>query len=208
MALAFDQGRQHRLLVVPPLFDEHNRLRRLIVEVMRRLDAAGIDAFLPDLPGCNESLAPLEAQTIAGWQAAVAAAAGHFGATHVVGVRGGALLVPGSLPGWLYAPLKGAAILRQLLRVRILAAREAGRAETQHGLMAEALESGIELAGFRLGPDLVRGLQSALPPVAVGLTEIGQDLVGGAGLWLRAEPDEDRAQADTLAAILAVGIKA
>lgn len=208
MALSFDHGRARRLLVVPALFDEHNRLRRLTVEVLRRLDGAGIDAFLPDLPGTNESLQPLEKQSVSSWQTAIAAAARHFGATHVLGVRGGALLAPAGLPGWLYAPLRGASILRQLMRVRILAAREAGRAETQDGLMAEALDHGVELAGYRLGAGLVRQLQSALPPVAVGLAEIAQDMVGGAGLWLRAEPDEDRAQADTLAAILAVGIKA
>jgi hypothetical protein len=208
MALAFDRGRAFRLLVVPALFDEHNRLRRLTVEVMRRLDGAGIDAFLPDLPGSNESLQALASQTIASWQAAIAATARHFAPTHVLGVRGGALLVPDGLPGWLYAPVKGATILRQLLRVRILAAREAGRSETQDGLMAEALEHGVELAGFHLGAELVRGLQAQVPPQRSELSEIVQAMVGGAGLWLRAEPDEDRAQADALAAILAVGIKA
>ena len=33
-------------------------------------------------------------------------------------------------------------------------------------------------------------------------------MLGGGGLWLRAEPGEDRAQADALAAIIAIGIKA
>src|SRR5690606_34249762 len=67
-ALAFDEGREARLLVLPALFDEANKLRRFSAEVMRRLDAAGIDTLLPDLPGCNESLAPLEGQTLAGWR--------------------------------------------------------------------------------------------------------------------------------------------
>ena len=51
------------------MFDEANKLRHFTIELMRRLDTAGIDTFLPDLPGCNESLAPLEAQT--GWQRSV-----------------------------------------------------------------------------------------------------------------------------------------
>jgi hypothetical protein len=92
--LALEHRREYRLLIVPALFDEANRLRRFAVEVMRRLDAAGIDAFLIDLPGCNESLAPLRDQSIELWRAAAASAAQHFGATHVLGMRGGALLLP------------------------------------------------------------------------------------------------------------------
>ena len=63
-AAAFDKGRAHRLLVLPAWFDEGNKLRHFTVETMRRLDGAGIDSFLPDLPGCNESLAPLETQAL------------------------------------------------------------------------------------------------------------------------------------------------
>ena len=208
LALTFDARRQHRLLVIPALFDEANKLRRLTVEVMRRLDAAGIDCFLPDLPGTNESLQALTVQTVAGWQAAIAEAAFNFGVTHVLAVRGGALVMPTGLPGWRYAPVKGATILRQLLRGRIVAAREAGRDETQDALLAEGLEHGLELAGYRLNAEFLREFQSLMPAVTVGVSDIEQDMVGGGGLWLRAEPDDDRAQADTLAAIVAVGIKA
>lgn len=203
-ALAFDQGRRHRLLIVPALFEEAGRMRRLTVEVMRRLDAAGIDCFLPDLPGCNESQASLEAQTLDTWRAATAAAAEHFRASHVLGVRGGALLLP-ALPGWRYAPVKGANLLRQMLRARIVVSREAGLAETQESLLETGSRRGLELVGYRLGPDLLAQLQSAEPAPA---SDIAQDLLGGAGLWLRAEPGEDRGQADALAAIVAVGIVA
>jgi hypothetical protein len=206
-ALAFDRGRAYRLLIVPALFDEANRLRRLTVEVMRRLDAAGIDSFLIDLPGCNESLAPLEEQTIELWREAVAAAADHFGATHVLGIRGGTLLLPTPVPGWRYAPVNGANLLRQMLRARIVAAREAGADESQESLLEAGLTEGLDLAGHRLGANMVRGLQSAKPPVTTQHADIAQDMVGGGGLWVRAEPSEDRAQADALAAILAIGMK-
>lgn len=204
-ALAFDQGRPHRLLIVPALFEEANRMRRLTVEVMRRLDAAGIDCFLPDLPGCNESLVSLETQTIETWRGAMAAAAGHFKATHVLGIRGGTLIQP-ALPGWRYGPVKGANILRQMLRARIVVSREAGLTETQESLLEIGSRDGLELVGYRLGSGLLAGLQSAAPSDSG--SEILQDMVGGSGLWLRAEPGEDRAQADAVAAIIAVGIKA
>jgi hypothetical protein len=206
--LAFEQGRPFRLLIVPALFEEANRMRRLTVEVMRRLDAAGIDCFLIDLPGCNESLQPLEVQTIESWQTAVCRAAEHFQPTHALGIRGGGLLLSGAIPGWRYAPINGANLLRQMLRARIIASREASVTESQEGLLANGLNDGLDLSGYRLGGEFLRQFQSATPAVAHNLADIPQDMVGGGGLWLRAEPGEDRAQADALAAILAVGIKA
>lgn len=205
-ALACDRGRKARLLVIPALFDEANKLRRLTVEVMRRLDRAGVDCFLPDPPGCNESTAPLEIQTPESWRAAMRAAAAEFAATHVLALRGGALIAPEGLPGWHYAPVKGAAILRQMLRARTLAAREAGREETAEAIMAAARGDGVELAGYRLGAAMVRAFETLTPAPAPGVFQIDQDMIGGSGLWLRAEPSENRMQADALAAIIAVGI--
>lgn len=206
-ALCFDATRAWRLLIVPALFEEANRLRRLTVEVMRRLDGAGIDSFLPDLPGGNESLQPLAEQSPELWRQAMAAAAAHFGATHILGMRGGALIMPAGLPGWHYAPVNGASMLRQMFRARILADREAGRDETQEGLMAVGREQGIDLSGYRLGPGFLAEFESLKPLATPNVQTIDQAMVGGGGLWLRAEPGEDRTQADALAAILAIGIK-
>ncbi len=206
-ALGFDAGRERRLLVIPALFDEGHKLRRLCVETMRRLDAAGIDCFLPDLPGTNESMQDLATIGLEDWQAAMSAAANAFAATHVLALRGGALLVPEGLPGWTCAPTKGASQLRTLLRARTLSAREAGREESADALLAEARSQGIELAGYRLSAMMAEALQAAVPVARPGLSVIEQELLGGAGLWLRAEPDEDPAQADALAAVIAMGLK-
>lgn len=202
----FDSGRAKRLLIVPALFDEANRLRRLTVEVLRRLDGAGIDTCLPDLPGCNESLQEHSKVSLEDWASAMVAAARHFRASHVLAIRGGALVVPQSLPGWRYAPVNGATILRQMLRMRILASREAGREETQGSLIEQGMADGLELAGYRFSPAMVAGLQSATPPEETEQSIIGQDMLGGSPLWLRAEPDEDREQADALAAVIALGM--
>lgn len=205
-AVAFDNGREHRLLIVPALFDEANRMRRFSLEVMRRLDRAGIDCFLPDLPGCNESLQTLDSQTPESWRAAMTAAAVHFRTSHVLSIRGGALVAP-NLPGWRYAPASGASLLRQMLRTRIVASREAGMDETQDALLAEGLAKGIELSGHRLSAKFIEQFQNDVPKSS-SQVEIGQDMLGGGGLWLRAEPGENRPQTDALAAIIAVGIKA
>ncbi|MDE2301799.1 MAG: hypothetical protein KGK11_04485 [Sphingomonadales bacterium] len=204
-ALVCDRRRSRRLLVVPALFEAGNRLRRFTVEVMRRLDAAGVDGFLPDLPGTGESLAPLAAQTPASWRAAMRAAADHFAATAVLAIHGGALLAPPALPGWRYAPADGAALLRPMLRARVLASREAGAEETSAGLLEQGRRAGLDLAGYALGAAFLAEF-AVLEPETSGQTVITQDMIGGGGLWLRAEPGESREQADALAAIVALGI--
>jgi hypothetical protein len=206
-ALSLDRGRPWRLLIVPAMLDEGNRMRRFTAEVMRRLDRAGIDSFLPDLPGTNESLQLLERQTPADWRAAMLAAKRHFDASHVLALRGGALVAPQGLHSWHLAPVKGASLLRQMLRARILARREMGREESQQGLMDLGLAEGLELAGYRLGAGFLRELQGLEPATSQHITTIGQDMLGGSALWLRAEPDEDAMQADSLAAIISVGIR-
>jgi hypothetical protein len=203
-ALTFGRRRSKRLLIVPALFDEANRLRRLAVETMRRLDGAGIDSILPDLPGTNESLQPLAIQEPHDWADAMTAAARQFGATHVLGMRGGCLFTQVGLPALHYAPVKAASLLRQMLRARTLAAREAGREETREGLMELALAHGIELTGHRLGAEFIRQFEPLEPP-GEAIT-IAQDTIGGSGLWLRAEPGESADQADALAAAIAVAL--
>lgn len=104
--LSFDSERRQRILLIPALLDEANRMRRFSVEVMRRLDGAGFDSFLPDLPGTNESTVDLASVTPGDWSCAMAAAANSFGATHVLALRGGGLFWPECLPGWHYGPVK------------------------------------------------------------------------------------------------------
>jgi len=202
LLVGFDRGRAVRVLVLPAWFDEANKLRRFTVEVMRRLDAAGIDSLLPDLPGCNESLEPLEKQTLARWRAVAHAAGEGLGATHVLAIRAGAILAPEGLPGWHYAPQSGAKLLRAMIRARTIAAREAGKFETYEALAALGRTEGLVLGGWHLGAAMVEALESAEPTLAPGQSEIAQSALGGPGLWLRAEPDEDAAQADALVALI------
>ncbi|TMM50031.1 hypothetical protein [Qipengyuania marisflavi] len=206
MMLGFDQARELRLLVIAPLFDEANKFRRQTLEIMRRLDAEGIDSFLPDLPGCNESSTPLTEQSLATWRSAAMAAAKHIRATHCFAIRSGCWLAPPAVPGWLYAPAKPKQVLRGMVRARTLAAREAGREETAETLMAEARIAGIELSGWQLGHKLVRELEAGEFAPAETHILIEQAVISGAPLWLRAEPDEDAAQADALAGVVANGM--
>lgn len=202
LAVVFDRARPVRLLIVPPLFEEMNRTRRMLIETQRRLDALGLDSMLPDLPGCNESLQTFSAQSLGSWRSSMEAASRHFAATHVLAVRGGALVFPTCLPGWVLEPIKGASILRQLLRARVLSAKEAGREENSTDLLEEGRNIGLELAGYRLSAALVAGLDSAVPEDE-GQRVIRQAELGGSALWLRSEPGEDPAQSAALAQIIA-----
>ena len=190
------------MLIVPPLFEEMNRTRRMLVEMQRQLDALGVDSMLPDLPGCNESPQAFSAQSLGSWRDAMAAAARHFAATHVLAVRGGALVFPTNLPGWVLEPLKGSSILRQLLRARMLAAKEAGREESSADLLEQGRNHGLELAGYQLSAALVAGLDAAVPQDE-GQVVLRQAALGGIALWLRSEPGEDPAQSASLARIIA-----
>lgn len=206
LLLAFDRGRAVRVLVCPAWFDEANKLRRFTVEVMRRLDRAGIDALLPDLPGCNESLSPLYDQTLEGWCSHMTAAAEALRATHVLALRAGALVAPQGLPGWHYAAQSGPKTLRGMVRARVIASREAGIAETSEGLTEQGRAAGLVLSGWAIGPRMFIALESAEPALGARQSDIAQSALGGPGLWLRAEPDEDAAQADRLAALIAQSV--
>ena len=195
-----------RVLIVPALFDEANRTRRMLAETMRVLADAGIACVLPDLPGCNEGLAPLDAQDLTSWRAAMVAATDYFSATHVLSLRGGAVVAPLSLPGWRFEPIAGAQVLRPMLRARTVAAREEGRSETMDGLLEQGRSAGIELAGYRLGAAMVRDLAAAALPDLSAQAVLNLEDLGGTALWLRSEPGEDAELSAALAARLVAGL--
>jgi hypothetical protein len=115
------------VLALPPLFEEANRTRAMLVDVLRRLAALGIGSALPDLPGQGESGMPTHAARLTSWrQAAASAAAALPSPVHVVAWRGGSLIDREISPTsrWHLSPLHGEAIVRDLLRVRQLARSE------------------------------------------------------------------------------------
>jgi hypothetical protein len=201
-ALCFGLHSDRHILIVPPLFDEMNRVRRMLVQAMRALDALGCGTALPDLPGCNESTAALEQQDLAIWQRAVAAAAEQLGATHIASLRGGTLVDEGAarLPHWRLAPVNGQSLLKAMIRTRIAGAKEDGVTLTEAALMEKAQQGPIDVAGNRLSSAMVAGLTVAVPLDLANCTvrKLGEDIPGST-LWLRAEPQDDPAMADAIA---------
>lgn len=203
--LYFGAGGDCTLLLIPPLFDEMNRLRHVLVSAMRSLAEQGINCALIDLPGCNESMAALESQSLVRWRDAVAACADVLGVTHVAAFRGGALIDEGvaQLPHWRLAPAKGSMLLKTMIRTRIAGEKEAGNQISEAMLLETAQEQPIELAGNMMGPEMIAQLAVAEPAPLPQLVErkLGED-IAGSPLWLRAEPQDDPDFATNIAADL------
>ncbi len=203
LLVSLDADRDTRILVLPAWFEEANKLRRFTIEVMRLFDIAGIDSFLPDLPGCNESLSPLSQQTVRGWRDAAQSAAEQMRATHVLAIRGGALIAPAMLPGWQYAPETGARQVKTMLRAQVIALREKGVQASTEALQEDGRRDGLMLAGWEIGPQMFHDLEAAQsPPCIDGQMVIPASSLDGRPLWLRAEPSHDPAQAHALAALI------
>ncbi|PQM28002.1 hypothetical protein CVO77_05600 [Sphingopyxis lindanitolerans] len=196
------------VLIVPPLFDEANRLRRTLVLAMRALAEKGFAAILPDLPGQNESLVALADVDLDRWQAALAdVSAGLAGPVIVASIRGGALIDHRAKAAawWRLAPVGGASLLRTMMRARVAADREAGVESSLDSLQEAAGAAPLLLAGNALSPAMVAQLgraeaQDVAPLRSVGL---GAEGITGTPLWLRAEPGEDAAMAAAIAADIA-----
>lgn len=198
------------ILIVPPLFEEANRTRRTLVLAMRALAADGFAALLPDLPGQNESLVPLETVDLASWQNALTEAAATIdGPPIIASLRGGALIDHHAKAAawWRLAPVGGASLLRTLMRARVAADREGGVTSSLDSLQAEAATAPLLLAGNRLSPAMIAQLGSAETQPVARLRTVtlgsGADAIAGTPLWLRAEPGEDAAMAKAIAADIA-----
>lgn len=191
------------ILFLPPLLDEMNRTRRMLVEAMRDLAKCGARTLLPDLPGCNESLAVLSAQSLDSWRQAVADCATQHRATHIASLRGGALIDNATgLARWRLAPVKGSSLVKTMLRARIAADKEAGISTTTEQLLATVQSAPLELSGNLLGIEMLAALEAAEPASGDGIHEVALADIGGTPLWLRAEPGDDAAMSAALAADL------
>lgn len=196
------------ILIIPPLFDEANRMRRTLVLTMRALSARGVASLLPDLPGQNDSLVPTEAVTLADWRTALAdVVAAEAGPLLVASWRGGALIdntASGAIGWWRMAPVAGASLVKTMMRTRIAGEKEAGRTVSAEDLRASATDGPVELAGNFLNAAMLLQLETATPAEVTPLRSVtvgsGEGKLPGSALWLRAEPGEDAAMAAAMAA--------
>lgn len=182
-----------RVLILAPLFGEANGTRALLVDMARRLAAAGVGSAIPDMPGTGESVQPLPIIGWHHWRAAAAAAGRHLGIPHAASLRGGALLDDAVTvrSRWRFAPAAGAVLLRQLERAQMITDREVGA--------AAPAENTIALAGYQIAPQLCDQLRKAEPAEVTGPLHILPFEGPGVAPWRRAEPAGDPMLAARLA---------
>ena len=191
-------GRPHApaILFVPPLFEEMNRTRALIVATMRLVAKKGHCAWLLDLTGTGESERDLAAVRWDDWRHDVTSATAHIAEKAkkplIASLRGGALVDDGAAARgwWRFAPVDGAAVTRDMVR--------------------SGLAGGVEWAGYAPSDTLKAALATAAParvaPVrtvrlATDRAEADARLEGPA-LWRRSEPGSSPALAEAIAAEL------
>ena len=196
------------ILIIPPLFDEANRLRRTLVLMMHALAGSGHDCLLPDLPGQNDSLLPNDLATLSLWRDALTTfSAAIDGPLVTASWRGGALIddaANSAIGHWRMAPIAGSSIVRAMVRTRLAGDKEAGRQSTAESIRASAADGPVELAGYHLCSSMIDQLETATPATPAPLRTValgnGENKVTGSALWLRAEPGEDRVMAEAMAA--------
>ena len=171
------------LVIVPPLFEEANRMRRLLVEVMRALAAHDIATLLPDLPGMGDSCVATRDARIDDWRDAMKGVAATLPTPiATIAVRGGCLLDAIGVERWRLAPVAGASLLRDMVRATALTA---GTRPAE--LTAAARTTATRLAGNLIDPSLYVALDAA---EVEGDAHVAQ-LAGRP--WRRAEPGDDPA---------------
>ena len=177
-------GRPHApaILFVPPLFEEMNRTRALIVAAMRRLAKGGQCCWLVDLCGTGESERDLAEVGWLDWRHDVSAAAAHIAEKSkkplIAALRGGALLDDAAIARgwWRFAPQDGAAAARDMVR--------------------SGLAGGVEWAGYAPSDDLKAALEAAKPASLKRLRTVrlatdrgdADAKLEGPALWRRSEP--------------------
>lgn len=183
-----------------PLFEEGNRTRAAMIDVLRRLAQQGIAAALPDLPGTGESLLETRHATLQGWREAFASACARVpGEVHVCAWRSGVLIDGDAAAAsrWYLSPQSGAALTRELARLRQLS----GGADSAGNLVSEEMLAALIAAQPTTSAPLrVVRLESDAKPADRKLP--------GRPLWRATEPGTDEALQKAIADDLATWITA
>lgn len=196
-AMRIGAGDAPPILFVPPLFEEMNRTRALIANVMRRLAAQGLCCWLHDLKGTGESTENLNDVHWDDWRHDVMSAALHVEraagrAPLIASLRGGCLIddAAAGIGWWRLAPVAGASLVRDMVRAGL---------------------AGVKWAGYAPSAELRGRLEDAAPvdQMPLRVVRLASDAgaadakVSGPALWRRSEPGNSDELAEAIAADIA-----
>jgi hypothetical protein len=182
-------GEHHtrQITFIMPLFEEANRFRKILADIIRALNEKGIGSRVPDLPGTGESLMGTDQITCAHWQSALNAFASD---THyVASFRGGCLFDSALHPKhtWRFAPESGQRLVRDLRRTQLTQAHNDG---------ADGYE---KVAGNIVKTSFLDNLMRMAPVQPLSLRTIQLEShaaqadakIPGQAVWRRSEPCDD-----------------
>ena len=184
------QGQRLRgcVVYVHPFAEEMNKSRRMAALQSRALAAAGFSVLQIDLLGCGDSAGDFGDASWQAWVDDVLRACAWLrqrDAEHAQaplwlwGLRAGCLIAveaaaqldgPCNFCFW-QPPASGKLLLQQFLRLKLAADMLSGNSKGLMDAMRQQLAQGeaLEIAGYRLAPELARGLEAAtLKPAAPG----------------------------------------
>ena len=210
-----------------PLFEEANRTRTFGVSILRALAARGIGGVLPELPGQGESTVATTDVTLLmireGYAGAIEKMYGESRRAYSICLRSGLAVAAAAhgLGRWCLTPLAGSAVLDDLVRTLAAVRRDDDVRVLRHIYAYEEAHFPMEVAGNILSYTMIEELMGDSSSVRVGSIGIpartvriegdprpADRIVAGPPLWRRAEPGNDPALAETLAADIADWIAA
>jgi uncharacterized protein len=164
------------VVYVHPFAEEMNKSRRMAALQSRALAAAGFAVLQIDLLGCGDSSGDFGDATWADWAQDVAEAAKWLLAIYAVplwlwGLRAGCLVATeaartlGHGCNFMFwqPPLAGKVLLQQFLRLKVAGDMLEGESKGRMKALRERIAGGetVEIAGYRLNPRLLNGLEAA-----------------------------------------------
>lgn len=186
------------ILILQPLFEEANRVRRTLAQICRFLDSAGLGVALPDLPGMGEHDRSAGDARFSEMKACVTTLASSLTrqgtSIFTAGFRAGCLFDSASTfaGAWRFAPEPGDRLVRTMLRTESPDDSNDSQVFVQGQAVSRTLLSELSVAGIDDLPK-VRTIRIATDRAPADLH------IDASPLWRHAEPGEDPILARRLA---------
>ena len=186
------------VLILQPLFEEANRMRRTLALMARVLDRNAVGVAMPDLPGMGEHPVGTDQVGISdidtALKALIDALATNGRPVLVAGFRAACLFdtLPGAAANWRFAPEPGDRLVRTLMRTETPEESSDTQAFINGQMVSRTLLDDLSRITLR-DPQRLRTLRLSTDRAAA------DRYVEASPLWRHAEPGEDPALAKLLA---------
>lgn len=163
---------RRQFLILPPFAEEMNKSRHILSAMVRALGDAGHDVLLPDHYGTGDSEGDFGSASIEVWRddaLMLIEQLAEKGRVGLIGLRSGALLAaaiaslrPVDSLTLIHPVADGRQQLNQLLRLRLAGGLTDGGKRESAAELRQRLADGqsLEIAGYRLSPQMAAGLES------------------------------------------------